>query len=186
MPKRNKTHLIINNFFTEPDKIVAFALKQKFYNKETHPDKKAMLAFPGQRTDFLHTHKDKKMYNKISSMLSKAAQLFLEKDDFKAKLRIAFSYTDKNVYMPQFHTDNDELKGNAYDHAFAGVVYLNPNAPPSSGTIVVVNDKGFKCSNEYNKLFMYDSNLKHSGAGTFGKNKKDSRLVLTFYFGVFK
>tara|TARA_B100000003_G_scaffold208538_1_gene229169 strand:- start:2978 stop:3538 length:561 start_codon:yes stop_codon:yes gene_type:complete len=186
MPKRNKTHLIINNFFTEPDKIVAFALKQKFYNKETHPDKKAMLAFPGHRTEFLHIHKNKKMYNKISSMLSKAAQLFLEKDDFKAKLRIAFSYTDKDVYMPQFHTDNDELKGNTYDHAFAGVVYLNKDAPLSAGTIVVVNNKGFKCSNEYNKLFMYDSNLKHSGAGTFGKNKKDSRLVLTFYFGVFK
>jgi hypothetical protein len=184
MQKTNKTHIIINNFFSDPDEIVKFAKKQTFYDKKNHPDKNAILSYPGHRTNFLHTHPNKEMYNKLSWMLSRAAQIFLEKEEFNADLRIAFSYTDKNVKMPQWHRDNTEE--NLYRHSFAGIVYLNKNVDPNTGTAVVVDNKGFQCSNEYNKLFMYDSSLLHSAVGSFGKDKKDSRLVLTFYFGILK
>ena len=174
-----KTHLIINNFFTDPKEIVKFALKQKFYTKINHPYKETLGVFPGHRTDFIH-NLNKKVYEKVCAMTSSVVRIFLEEDYFDADCWLSFSYTTKNVKIPDWHIDAEKEVG--YRHKLAGIVYLNEEADPSNGTAIIVNEKGYNCSNEFNKLFMYRSDIKHSVMGTFGNKKSNARLVMTFLF----
>jgi hypothetical protein len=176
-----KTHLIINNFFTNPKEIVKFALKQKFYTKDNHPHKKTLGAFPGNRTDYINNI-NKKAYKSLLFNLEKALHIFLEKDNIKYTSFVSFQYTteETNKIMPAWHTDAQE--DDKYSHKVSGVVYLNEDADPSSGTTIVVNDNAFMCSNEFNKLFMYRSDLMHTAAKSFGSNKLDGRMTIAFLF----
>jgi hypothetical protein len=172
-----KSHIIINNFFNNPKDVKNFALKQKFYTKENHPHKKILGEFPGYRTDFIN-NLNKKVYEKIRNILLSALQIYLEDTDIKIDFLISFSYTSDEVKMPMW-CQNDK-KEKKYKTKVAGVVYLNEETDVNSGTMIIVNNKGYNCSNEYNKLFMYNTDIMHSAAGSFGKHKFDSRLVLTF------
>lgn len=178
-----KTHLIINNFYTDAREIYDFAIKQKFYTKDNHPHKKTLGAFPGHRTDYINNI-NKKAYSDLLFNLDKALRIFLEEDNINYSSFISFQYTtdEHNKLIPAWHTDGQEDKG--YKHKVSGVVYLNENADPSTGTTIVVNDNAFMCSNEFNKLFMYRSNITHTAAGSFGKNKLDGRMTLAFLFCV--
>jgi hypothetical protein len=175
----SKTHLIINNFFTDPKEIAKFALKQKFYTKENHPSKITLGVFPGHRTDFIH-NLNKNMYEKLCAMTSSAVRIFIEEDYFDADCWLTFSYTTKDIKTPQWHTDAQEEIN--YRHKVAGIIYLNEKADPSSGTCIIVDGKGYNCSNEFNKLFMYRTDITHSAMGTFGNKKSNARLTMTFLF----
>ena len=172
-----KSHIIINNFFNNPKEIRSFALKQKFYTNEDHPHKKILGEFPGHRTDFIN-NLNKKIYNKINDVLVSALEVYLEEKNLKVNFLISFSYTTEDIKMPTWCQNNEKKK--KYKTKVAGVVYLNEETDPSAGTIIVVNNKGYNCSNEYNKLFMYTTDIMHSASKSFGRNKFDSRLVLTF------
>ena len=61
MPKRNKTHLIINNFFTEPDKIVELSNNYQ-YTRDIHGN------WPGERTDCI-SNLNKNLFNYIGNKI---------------------------------------------------------------------------------------------------------------------
>lgn len=177
----NKTHLIINNFFTNPKEIAKYALKQKFYTKENHPYKETLGLFPGHRTNFIN-NLDTKMYNKLCGMISNAIKIFLEEDFSYADCWISFSYTTKDIKTPQWHRDSEEEE--RYRHKIAGIIYLNEETDPLSGTCIIIDkdQKGYNCTNEFNKLFMYRADITHSAMGTFGTKKSNARLTVTFMF----
>jgi len=61
---------------------------------------------------------------------------------------------------------------------YAGVVYLSPNAPLNSGTIV----DGKLVENKFNRLVLYRANIIHSPSShPFGMTVDDSRLTLNLF-----
>jgi hypothetical protein len=64
------------------------------------------------------------------------------------------------------------------DACYAGVVYLSPNAPLNSGTIV----DGKLVENKFNRLVLYRANIIHSPSShPFGMTVDDSRLTLNLF-----
>lgn len=64
---------------------------------------------------------------------------------------------------------------------FAGVIYLNRNPDPLSGTILNLNNNNFVIENVYNRLVMYDSQILHRPQSCFGDTIDNSRMTLTFF-----
>ncbi len=65
----------------------------------------------------------------------------------------------------------------------AGVVYLNPNAPLNTGTIVLdaKNNKFINIENVYNRLVAYESNNLHALSDVFGNSRETGRMTYTFF-----
>jgi hypothetical protein len=66
---------------------------------------------------------------------------------------------------------------------YAGVLYMNPSPPPSSGTLIYDDKSNIIATldNIYNRLVMYPSNLWHSLDNSFGKDINDSRLTFIIF-----
>ena len=66
---------------------------------------------------------------------------------------------------------------------YAGVVYLNKNPKPDSGTFIIKDDKTkVEVDNVFNRLVLYRSDYYHSAMSGYGKTIEDSRLTLTIFF----
>jgi len=65
----------------------------------------------------------------------------------------------------------------------AGVVYLTPDAPLNTGTIIVDarNNKFINVDNVYNRLVAYESQNLHALADVFGDSKENGRMTYTFF-----
>ena len=177
-------YIIKDNFFDKPDSIREFALNQKFYTKENHPqlarDSIGIDEFPGHRTDFFNDIKSEffnEVHNKLIPEVSK-----LENDNvyYKYKnfnLQLSFSYTSKGVKSFK-HTD-DILEG--YKVRYGGLIYLYPDPPKKSGTTLYLNETTY-LDNIYNRLVLYNSNIKHEPTDNFGTDINNSRLVFTIFY----
>tara|TARA_R110000868_G_scaffold264034_2_gene522616 strand:+ start:539 stop:1093 length:555 start_codon:yes stop_codon:yes gene_type:complete len=177
---KKKKFLTVENFFLDPHEMRKWALEQKFYKGEDHPFKDSVGNFPGWRTDFVNNIEPER-WRSIVYMVLKACHLYFGKDHEKAHLWISFSYTDSSLKLPGWHSDAifvaEEFKD--FKEKLSGVVYLNEGANPKSGTKIKDGKKDILLENKFNKLVLYPSDIKHTLAGSFGKTKKDARLVCT-------
>jgi hypothetical protein len=119
--------LVIDNFYKDPDMIRRLALAQEFLPCN-HPDRSGQ--WPGLRSKFL---------NEINP---RACEEF--KDNLISNLLEGIS-TDYNCYFETNFQLCYETNGDSwvhFDHAttwnvtHAGLVYLHPNPPENSGTII--------------------------------------------------
>ena len=64
-----------------------------------------------------------------------------------------------------------------------GVIYLNPNPPPLSGTSILdgKNSKLINLENVYNRLVAYDGYNHHAPTGCFGDSLETDRLTIVFF-----
>ena len=81
--------------------------------------------------------------------------------------------------LNEFHTDRfhrDSLP-------VAGVVYLNPDPPPMTGTSILDgrNIEFINVENVYNRLVAYDGYNIHALSGCFGNSPKTDRLTIVFF-----
>tara|TARA_R110000787_G_scaffold24075_1_gene68597 strand:+ start:2675 stop:3223 length:549 start_codon:yes stop_codon:yes gene_type:complete len=175
-----KNYITIDNFFNDPKKIKNWGLKQKFFTIKNHPWKESLGNFPGSRTNYIN-HLDKNMFDYIINNLLKACDIFYEKSFQEFKAWLSFSYTLEDIKLPDWHTDgifsSQELSH--FEKKLSGIVYLNENVKKECGTFIINNNKKFLIENYFNRLVLYPSAITHSLAKSFGKNKKNSRFVLT-------
>ncbi len=165
--------LIIDNFFDNPDAIRNIALEQDFYTKDTHPEN--IAEFPGMRTDYLNNIIPD-LYNSIlSAEVDCAKQLSDISQYTEYWTKFSFSYTTKDTVL-NMHRDFKE-GWNGFKTFFGGILYLTPNPPENSGTIV----EDQTVENIYNRYVMYDAMCLHGLESSFGDTKEDSRLVLTHF-----
>lgn len=194
---------IADNFFEDPDKIVEFALKQKFYSGNGF--------WPGQRTEFLHTI-DVNLFNFICNKILNIISLEKSKYwNFEITFQLIKPFTEN-----QYDLRNCGWVHKDYPSIFSGVIYLNKNPEKNTGTSIylpkceycintyhesktknflnqeVSNDEYNKnynllnsqfkesiiINNVYNRLVMFSGNSYHS-AQTYGKNQE--RLTLVFF-----
>jgi len=171
--------VVVDNIFSEPDKVIDIAKKMHYYSKDEHPEESYWL---GMRTKSI-SELDKKIYDDLSSeiifkTLSHTLgtnKNFLLEISWNADLY--FHQLFKNdVYQDSWlHIDREKV--------YAGVVYLNKNPEPNSGTFLYKeNNVRVDIENVFNRLVLYKADYLHSSLGGFGSCIDNSRLSLTLFF----
>lgn len=183
-----KVNLIIaDNFYDEPDEVRNFALSQDFSVSGN---------YPGNRTKSFLNESTKSVINGLVSHAAGGVTNWLldeNGDGYTGAFQICTS-SDRTW----IHSD--------YNNMWAGVCYLTPDAPLSSGTALYrhkesqerfsINnvDHGYdsrdytkwevvdRIGNIYNRLILYPGNLYHASLDYFGNSLHDSRLFQTFFF----
>ena len=173
----------IKNVFDDPYVIVEIAKQQTFFERNKHPYKDKVF-YEGIRSDNL-INIDENLHNHLNNQILN--KIFFKR--FEGDInRMTIEYGFK--CHSYFHILREQEKfNNSWLHqdivaALAGVVYLNPNPRPNTGTIVYNNEKSNKptiIKNEFNKLIVYNTNYLHGAEGGFGKDIEDSRLSLVFF-----
>lgn len=135
---------IVDNFFKDPDEIRKIALSADYGVKGNHP---------GLRTDNLHSINP----NLFKLVTKKIFSLFLnlEKDTFNSQFDMSFQYTTKDFDCGWAHFDLGMY--------CAGVIYLTPEPPENSGTIIydVIDPSINDIELQKTKNDFYKKRLKH-------------------------
>ena len=175
--------IVIDNFYSEPDKVRNFALKQEFFpDLKRHKGKRsATFRFEGLKERF-EGLLGRNIYNWEKYGTNGCFQYCIAED------------------LPVYHYDSQK---------YAGVLFLTPDAPINSGTQFfrsrhtkkmkvpsedhsTVFRNGFYDSTEfesvdtvgnvYNRLVLFDAQLIHAAPVYFGNSKENGRLFQLFFF----
>lgn len=184
---------ILDDFYSNPDDVRSFALRQNFSVKGN---------FPGRRT---------KSYDMLDTQ-----------NRFEKILGQNITYWPKEHNSAFQLTTSEDISWVHFDETiWSGIVYLTPSAPLSSGTIFYdvtdsienttctlkcVNDsKDFqkqqsfqnsetcprhaenwvevdRVANKYNRLVLFRGNIAHKSGKYFGNDLSNARLFQTFFF----
>ena len=181
------TFVVVDNFYTNPDGIREFALRQNFQeNPQYHKGKRCIngaFRFPGLKEQF-----EKILNVKI--------------DNFnKYETNGCFQYCIAGE-QAVFHSDHQQ---------YAGVLFLTPDAPPQTGTRFYRSkvtkkmktkldeygavyktghldstqfDEVDVVGNLYNRIVLFDARLIHAAPLYFGTDVNNGRLFQLFFFDV--
>jgi hypothetical protein len=179
--------IVVDNFYNDVDSVRKLALSQEFSIRGN---------YPGLRTKSFLTDSAKDVINSIVFHASGGVTDWLldeNNDGYTGSFQICTA-SDRTW----IHSD--------YNNMWAGVCYLTPNAPLSSGTAFYIhketgNTKSMgtndfredsydytkwemvdKVSNIYNRLILFRGNLFHASLDYFGTNLENGRLFQTFFF----
>jgi hypothetical protein len=172
--------MIIDNFYTNPDNVRNFALSQSFDVKGN---------FPGARPK---PYLPEDVKNAISFWMSFAGPVteWFESQGYTGAFQLCTANDRTWIHADPFNT-------------WAGVCYLTPNAPISSGTALYKHISSGEFSktnddyesndytkwemtdyiaNRYNRLVLYRGDLFHASLNYFGDSLYNARLFQTFFF----
>lgn len=180
--------IVIDNFYDNPISIRNFALKQHF---------KSAPYYPGIRTkSFANIDVKNKIQDIILPFAGRITDFNLYTDD-----NGSFQLTTSED-RSWIHTDSKHFN-------WAGIVYLTPDAPITSGTSFYRHINGFfnsdekeltnvdigkhgrdsskwelvdKVGNIFNRLILFNTKRYHSSNDYFGKDLYDGRLFQVFFF----
>jgi hypothetical protein len=192
--------LVVDNFLPYPNVVRSWALSQEYFDAKKFSDRYGIsTSWPGIRTDHV-MDLDHEYANTILSQVAMIARNF---SDRTPSIKSYFQICTQNDGDSWIHQDNDV--------DVAGILYLSPNAPPTSGTTL------FRCNdhqawqsldiktmmkinrleakdlydslftpidtfgNVYNRLVMYRGDEFHKSNDYFGNRKDDGRLTQVFF-----
>jgi hypothetical protein len=175
----------VKNVFDNPDEIVEFAKRQEYLLKEHHNSLQKTF-YSGLRTRALSVI-DEQMYHYINNQIFTKCieQLY---PDTANKILYGFAF-ETSTFFHLLMEDNQFSESWIHqdpDCIWAGVIYLNKNSKPNSGTIIYRNGEKVVVDNEYNKLVLYSPTYDHASQGGFGTNPDDGRLTITFFVNAFQ
>ena len=180
----DKSFVVVDNFYQDPDSIREFALRCDFV---LHPS-----AHKGRRTDNVY----------LFPGLKESFERILGK-----KIKDWTRYGTNGCF--QYCIGGDQLVYHCDTQTYAGIIYLTPDAPPESGTSLyrskitkkmktspeddsIVFKNGFLdpsmfdlvdvVGNVYNRLILFDAKFIHAASSYFGNNKENGRLFQLFFF----
>jgi hypothetical protein len=179
--------IVVDNFYNDVDCVRQLALSQEYSVRGN---------YPGLRTKSFLTDSVKEVINSIVLHASGGVTDWLlgeNNDGYTGAFQICTA-SDRTW----IHSD--------YNNMWAGVCYLTPNAPLSSGTAFYMhketgNTKAIgtvdfgedsqdytkwemtdRVCNIYNRLILFRGNLFHASMDYFGNNLQNGRLFQTFFF----
>lgn len=176
----NLNLLVIDNFYADPDSVRNFALSQEFSVKGN---------FPGMRTKSFFTEDVKQAIEHYMQFAGKITNTY-EKSGYTGAFQVATA-----MDRTWIHSDPYNM--------WAGVCYLTPNAPHTSGTGLFRHkatgnyrkvDQDYEgydytkwdlfdvIGNRYNRLIIYRGDLFHASLDYFGDSVNNGRLFQTFFF----
>lgn len=176
--------MIIDNFYNNPDGVRSYALSQQFNITGN---------FPGARTSpYLPDDVKAAIQQCVKNLAGNITNWFDSPND--QGYSGAFQLTTA-IDRTWIHAD--------YNTMWAGVCYLTPDAPHSSGTGLYrhkatgeyrrsnTDHDGYDYTtwdlvdvvgNKYNRLVLYRGDLFHASIDYFGNNAQNGRLFQTFFF----
>lgn len=194
--------MIIDNFLPYPNVVRDWALTKDFYNAEQFSQRYSISTnWPGSRSDHvmdLDMDYANTVLGKVSSIASMCYNL-------KGNVSI------KSYFQLCFENDGDSWIHQDNDVTLAAILYLNPDAPLSSGTSLytckdltkwnslsyddmtkinrverqdLYNDlfeQTVDIKNVFNRLVIYNGDAFHKSNDYFGTNKHNSRLTQVFF-----
>lgn len=192
--------IVIDNFYENPYEVREFALKQEFYTHSYHP---------GYRSKNFATLEHKTIFESIlNSFIDKIVNFSLINDNLdNGVFQYNTSFDRSWIHVDDYNKDNENNK------IWSGIIYLTPDAPPSSGTgffrfidgtmnsndLKLTNNEEYlnkynkditkweivnNIGNVFNRLILFPSNQYHMSMDYFGIDKYDSRLIQIFFFKV--
>ena len=187
-----KDYIIIDNVLDDPEELILMAKGISFYSKEKENlegiTTKAMRLdrffagsnWRGFRSDFIHEINQRIFQENFDQIMKKMMSSFDESSyvyHYRVQSHLHFAPAMIEYHDGWWHKDPGCL--------FAGVVYLNKNPEPDSGTILRLDDGEIIAENVFNRLVLYRSNIEHRPQKCFGDNVNNSRLTLTMFFNEF-
>jgi L-rhamnose isomerase len=172
--------LIIDNFYSNPDSVRDYALRQPFDVTGNYPGKRTKPYLPPDLKDAIQY-----WMNPVGKITN-----WFEEYGYTGAFQSATSIDRTWIHADHFNK-------------WAGVCYLTPNAPLSGGTAIYKHkasgeytrsDKDYegrdytkwdlvdRVGNKYNRLVLYRGDLFHASIDYFGENIFDGRLFQTFFF----
>lgn len=196
--------LVINNFLPYPNVVRSWALSKEFVDaKEFSKRIGAYTSWPGIRSDHV-MELDGQFANVVLGQIAEISKkFFINNPNANVNIRSFFQICRESDGDSWIHQDNDV--------DVAGILYLSPDAPISSGTTL------YKCNdintwssldieqmmkinrierrelydnlftpvdvigNVYNRLVMYKGDIFHKSNDYFGSSKEDARLTQVFF-----
>jgi len=171
--------IIIDNFYDNPLEVREFALKQS-YTCDSY--------YPGKRSKPFTNRSLKKKFERLL-------------EPFGGKI-IKFNTIDTDNGKFQYTTSNDTTWIHRDENSnWGGILFLTPDAPPSSGTgFYRLKDKNMtgqehifcrditkwelvdKIGNVFNRLILFNSKRYHMALDYFGTDINNGRLFQVFFF----
>lgn len=186
--------IVIENFYENPYDVRKFALNQEYYQHNHHP------GFRTEKQFFTDV-----VYSKFLDCLKPFGYT-----------KILSSSKSSGTFQYNISTDHSWVHSdNIYDDSsvsiWAGIIYLTPNAPLSSGTgifkhktygnmddydtkylnnsdIITKNSKDLneweivnRIGNVFNRLILFDSKQYHKSLDYFGEDIHNGRLIQIFF-----
>lgn len=171
-------YVVVDNILSKPEFYVEWARVLDYdYTKEcgslelNKRNIRSDVGWRGYRSDELSL-----VDNNIASNVSK--QVYI-----KALNAIISGYYVQRTY---FHYSTQEIVYNENwwhrdSSVIAGVIYLNPEPEPESGTLIRVCDEIITIDNVFNRLVLYDAKLLHRPHRCFGNAINTARLTMTIF-----
>lgn len=183
-PQKHPTLWVVDNFYSDPDAIREFALKQEFEFSDYHRGRRTHHQFeiPGTKEAF-------------ESIMGVKITHWMETHGMCGRF--------------QYCTCEDALVYHADSQKWAGAIYLTPDAPYECGTSLIAHkktrirhvdtpgsdviwekkhldptpwEKVDVVGNVYNRLVIWNAHCVHQASQYFGYDKDDSRLIQIFFF----
>jgi len=181
--------IIVDNFFANPDVIRDYALKQSFWHSDYDPNN---ANYPGKRSDFISAL-NPDIFQELMGGVHDAVGIDRSASTFTHSFFQYCNVEDGNSWVHR-----DSLY---FEPTHVGLVYLTPNPPKNSGTILYdhkdpnyvkgdpqddsgdVDDYNVRevIDNKYNRLVIYDPDEFHKSDKYFGTTKEDGRLFIVFF-----
>jgi len=177
--------MVIDNFYSNPDNVRAYALEQPFDVKGNYPGSRTKPYLPQDVKDA------------IQYWMAFAGEItdWFENTGYTGAFQIATAQDRTWIHSDHFNM-------------WAGVCYLTPDAPHTGGTALYRHratgfyrrgdievgdgydytkwDKFDTIGNKYNRLILYRADLFHASVDYFGDNLHNGRLFQTFFFNTEK
>jgi hypothetical protein len=160
----------IDNFLSKPDEVRAMALKMKYTASDETTGWKGFRAL------------EQANYNdKLVEVIKEKVDGSLYNSNFDTYFHYTLESTKKDT--PSFNKSKIH-RDSGMD--YAGVIYLNPNPQPNSGTVFYDDNYSIihKVENVYNRFVFYPSRILHAVEDTFGDNIENGRLTFTIFVGL--
>ena len=184
-PNKNKRLFVVDNFYSNPDEVRNFALKQDYVED--------LRYYKGNRSAQRYLNNDIKLA--FEDIIGRKINVW-EQHGMNGKF--------------QYCTPEDQLVYHHDEQNWAAVLYLTPNAPYNTGTCLYAHKEsrirhadepgcdnicftgGFYddtkfdlvdvVGNIYNRVVIFDSRCIHAAQKYFGQTIQDSRLFHLFFF----
>ncbi len=180
-PNNSPKLIVVDNFYENPDYVREYALRQEFVSTiSSHKGKRTTQDF---QNDELKTRFEELLGKRI----------------------VKWDYKWNGCF--QYCIAEDPLVIHCDVQNYAAMVFLTPNAPPSTGTSFYrhkeMKNRSFRqntftsghydftnfdlvdsIGNVYNRLVIFDAQLIHAASEYFGQNQYNGRLFQIFFFDI--
>jgi hypothetical protein len=159
-------YILIDNFFENVDDVRNKALSYDYEKSNENTGWKGFRA----------TINDANIITHINKRLTETDSKFKD-----IVLRYYFHYSLDNTKNEQSDFLKERFHKDGVD--WAGVIYLTPNPPTNSGTIIFDRfmNPSIHIENVYNRFIFYNGNTLHGVEDTFGNDITNGRMTVTLF-----